>query len=101
MEMPKHKHHLFVDESIWLGEEGLEETKIPGEVEEQCGTGGKEDFDKYGNVEMHEVFSRHHNGLLGCGVSPLVVTKQTKPDVLPESNYSTVIRKRMNIYNTD
>ena len=36
MEMPKHKRHLFVDDSIQrifrLGEEGLEETKIPGEV---------------------------------------------------------------------
>jgi len=67
METPKHNRHLFVDHSIQrifrLGEEGLEETEIPGEVEEEGG--GKEDYKEYGNVEMHEVSSRYHNSIVG------------------------------------
>ena len=69
MEMPKHKLHLFVDDSIQrifrLGEERLEETEYPGEVEEEGDIGGKEDFDAYGIVEKHEVFSRYHNSIVG------------------------------------
>ena len=36
--MPKHTSHLFVDDSIYrifrLGEKGLEESEIPGEIQE-------------------------------------------------------------------
>ena len=34
-----------------------------------------------------------------CGVAPLSDTEQTKPNVLPESNYPNMIRKRY-IYTT-
>ena len=66
---PKHKRHLFVDDSIQrifrLGEEGLEETEFPGEIEEEGDIAAKEDFEEYGNVEKHEVFSRYHNSIVG------------------------------------
>jgi len=35
----------------------LEETDIPGEVQEDGESGEEEDYDAYGNVEMHELFS--------------------------------------------
>ena len=67
MEIPKHKSHLFVDDSIErifrLGEEELEETD--GELQEEGESGGEEDYDAYRNVEMHEVFSRYHNSIVG------------------------------------
>ena len=31
----------------------------------RCEIGGKEDYEEYGNVEMHEVFSRYHNSIVG------------------------------------
>ena len=44
--LPKHKRHLFVDDSIQriirLGEEGME---VPGEVQEEGESGGKEYYD--------------------------------------------------------
>ena len=43
----------------------MEEIEYPEEVEEEGDTGGKEDFDEFGIIEMYEVFSRYHNSIVG------------------------------------
>jgi len=66
MKIAKDKRHIDSTERIFrLGEEGLEQTEFPGELEEEDQVGAKEDFDDYGIVERHEVFSRYHNSIVG------------------------------------
>jgi hypothetical protein len=48
-----------------LGEEGLDQTEYPGQIEEEDQVDGEEHFEEYGIVERHEVFSRYHNSIVG------------------------------------
>ena len=60
MEIPNHKRHLFVDDSIQrIWQEGLEYFQEEGK------SGGEEDYDDCGIVEMHEMFSSYHNSIVG------------------------------------
>ena len=67
--MDKSKRHLYQNDSISrifrLGGEWIEETEIPGVVNEEGESGGEEDLDEYGIIERHEVFARYHNSIMG------------------------------------
>jgi len=75
--IPKNKRDLFKNDSsernFWLTEEWLEDTEYPEEIEEQGQSGGEEDFEEYGIVEIHEVFSRYH-----ISSSTIYRTRKTK-----------------------
>jgi hypothetical protein len=49
---------------FWLGEEGLEQTEVLGEIEEENQVGGDEYFEEYGIVKRYEVFSRYNNSIV-------------------------------------
>ena len=62
---------MFVDDSIQRifrsEEEGMEEAEILEEVQEEGEQSeqGEEDYDAYGNVEIHVAISRYHNSIVG------------------------------------
>ena len=66
--MDKSKQHLYQNDSVsrifQLGGEGIEETEIPGVVNEEGESGGEEELEKYGITERHEIFARYHNSIV-------------------------------------
>ena len=65
----KSKRHLYKNDSISrifrLPGEGIEETEIPGVVNEEGESGSEEELEEYGVIERHEVFARYLNYIVG------------------------------------
>ena len=68
-DVDKSKRYLYQNDSISrifrLGGEGIEESKIPGVVNEEGESGGEEELEEYGIIKRHEVFARYHNSIVG------------------------------------